>query len=73
MTHSSTPREATQLSANAVTVLEKRYLIKDDSGKPVEQPEDLFWRVATDRCGAPIAPTERPRAPSSSSPWPSMS
>ena len=47
MTHSSPPREATQLSANAITVLEKRYLIKDESGKPVEKPEDLFWRVAT--------------------------
>ena len=47
MTHSSSPREATQLSANAITVLEKRYLIKDETGKPVEKPEDLFWRVAT--------------------------
>src|SRR5438309_6646202 len=34
------------LSPNAVTVLERRYLLKDDHGKPVEQPEDLFWRVA---------------------------
>jgi len=35
-----------QLSANALTVLEKRYLIKDDHGKPVEKAEDLFERVA---------------------------
>ena len=35
------------LSSNARTVLEKRYLVKNDSGKPVEQPEDLFWRVAS--------------------------
>ncbi len=35
-----------QLSDNATTVLERRYLIKDDHGNPVEQPEDLFWRVA---------------------------
>jgi ribonucleoside-diphosphate reductase alpha chain len=35
------------LSSNARTVLEKRYLVKNDKGKPVEQPEDLFWRVAT--------------------------
>src|SRR5437764_7375300 len=35
------------LSANARTVLEKRYLVKNEKGKPVEQPEDLFWRVAT--------------------------
>ncbi|HEX9293705.1 MAG TPA: vitamin B12-dependent ribonucleotide reductase [Gemmatimonadales bacterium] len=34
------------LSANALTVLERRYLVKDDEGKPVERPEDLFWRVA---------------------------
>jgi len=43
---SSTPRDALSLSPNAFTVLEKRYLIKDDAGKPVETPEDLFWRVA---------------------------
>ena len=44
--NSSTPRDALSLSPNAITVLEKRYLIKDDGGKPVETPEDLFWRVA---------------------------
>jgi ribonucleoside-diphosphate reductase alpha chain len=43
---SSTPRDALSLSPNAITVLEKRYLIKDDGGKPIETPEDLFWRVA---------------------------
>jgi ribonucleoside-diphosphate reductase alpha chain len=42
----STPRDAVTLSPNAVTVLEKRYLIKDDAGRPVETPSDLFWRVA---------------------------
>jgi ribonucleoside-diphosphate reductase alpha chain len=35
-----------ELSANALTVLEKRYLVKDDRGKPAEKPEDLFGRVA---------------------------
>ncbi|MGI9040587.1 MAG: adenosylcobalamin-dependent ribonucleoside-diphosphate reductase, partial [Gemmatimonadales bacterium] len=44
---SSTPRDAIRLSPNAVTVLEKRYLVKDDAGKPAEMPQDLFWRVAT--------------------------
>src|SRR6266550_1264060 len=34
------------LSPNAVTVLERRYLVKDDAGHPVEGPEELFWRVA---------------------------
>jgi ribonucleoside-diphosphate reductase alpha chain len=42
----STPRDAVRLSPNAITVLEKRYLLKDDSGKPIEAPKDLFWRVA---------------------------
>ena len=38
---------ALQMSANAVTVLERRYLLKDETGRPAETPEDLFWRVAT--------------------------
>ncbi len=41
------PPGPVSLSSNARTVLEKRYLVKNDKGKPVEQPEDLFWRVAT--------------------------
>jgi ribonucleoside-diphosphate reductase alpha chain len=45
--NSSTPRDAVRLSSNAITVLEKRYLVKDDAGKPVETPSDLFWRVAS--------------------------
>ena len=43
---SSTPRDAVRLSPNAITVLEKRYLIKDETGVPVESPRDLFQRVA---------------------------
>ena len=35
-----------QLSDNAVTVLRRRYLIKNEQGEADEQPEDLFWRVA---------------------------
>ncbi len=42
----ATPRSPVQLSSNAITVLEKRYLVKDESGKPVETAADLFWRVA---------------------------
>ena len=41
------PTGPVSLSSNARTVLEKRYLVKNEKGKPVEQPEDLFWRVAT--------------------------
>ncbi len=39
-------RGAVELSPNAITVLEKRYLLKDETGRPCEQPEDLFARVA---------------------------
>ena len=45
--HSQPPREPISLSPNAITVLEKRYLVKDERGKPAEGPEGLFWRVAT--------------------------
>jgi ribonucleoside-diphosphate reductase alpha chain len=41
------PSGNAQISANARTVLEKRYLVKDATGKPVEKPEEMFWRVAT--------------------------
>src|SRR5574342_772363 len=39
-------RLALELSENALTVLKRRYLVKDDQGRPVERAEDLFWRVA---------------------------
>jgi ribonucleoside-diphosphate reductase alpha chain len=45
-------RKKTNLTDNAKTVLEKRYLKKDDSGKIVETPEDLFFRVAENIAGA---------------------
>jgi len=35
-----------QLSDNAITVLRRRYLIKDAAGQPTEEPVDLFRRVA---------------------------
>ena len=41
------PAVPAQLSSNARTVLEKRYLIKDAKGTPMESPEEMFWRVAT--------------------------
>src|SRR5207247_3395867 len=43
------------LTPNAITVLERRYLVKDDHGAPVEGPEDLFWRGAPP-LAAPPAP-----------------
>jgi ribonucleoside-diphosphate reductase alpha chain len=41
------PSGPVSLTQNARTVLEKRYLVKNEKGQAVEQPEDLFWRVAT--------------------------
>lgn len=38
--------EELALTPNALTVLERRYLKKDESGQPVEQPQDMFRRVA---------------------------
>jgi ribonucleoside-diphosphate reductase alpha chain len=40
------PSGPVPFSQNARTVLEKRYLVKDASGKPTEKPEEMFWRVA---------------------------
>ncbi|MCU0649648.1 MAG: hypothetical protein MUF00_16780, partial [Gemmatimonadaceae bacterium] len=48
MPFSPTPPEGVAtLTPNARTVLAKRYLVKDATGKATESPEDLFWRVAT--------------------------
>src|SRR3954471_10727904 len=38
--------QGNQWTANALAVLEKRYLWKDDAGNVRETPEDLFRRVA---------------------------
>ena len=38
--------ETAVLSENARVILEKRYLIKDEQGRPKENPEGLFRRVA---------------------------
>ena len=42
----SAPHSSLALSDNAMTVLRRRYLIKDDQGEPSEEPAELFWRVA---------------------------
>ena len=36
-----------KLGVNAVKVLERRYLLKDESGRVVETPGEMFRRVAT--------------------------
>ena len=35
-----------KLTLNAVKVLEARYLLKDEEGKIIETPDQMFWRVA---------------------------
>ncbi|WP_066452634.1 vitamin B12-dependent ribonucleotide reductase [Anaerotruncus rubiinfantis] len=35
-----------KIGKNAMTVLERRYLMKDEEGKNIETVEQLFWRVA---------------------------
>jgi ribonucleoside-diphosphate reductase alpha chain len=40
------PDVPVSLSPNALAVLQKRYLLKDEHGRPAETPEDLLWRVA---------------------------
>ncbi len=42
------------LAPNALKVLEKRYLKKDDTGKPIETAEDMFRRVAKNIASADL-------------------
>ncbi len=44
--HRKSPKSGLPLSDNALVVLERRYLARDDAGQPVETPEGLFRRVA---------------------------
>ena len=46
------PYAAIPLTENARTVVERRYLIRGDNGEPVEEPEDMFLRVAKDIASA---------------------
>lgn len=46
-----------ELTPQALTVLEKRYLRKDAQGQLIEKPADMFWRVA-EALGADSKQTE---------------
>jgi len=48
-----------RLSSNALTVLEKRYLKKDENGRVVETLEEMFWGMA--RVGAECVTPTRER------------
>jgi len=51
---SVTPKKYAPLSANAIRVLEKRYLQKDEGGQPTETPDELFRRVAKNIASADL-------------------
>jgi ribonucleoside-diphosphate reductase alpha chain len=42
----SRKKDKIALTENSIKVLERRYLKKDESGNPIEKPEDMFHRVA---------------------------
>lgn len=52
-------RNVFSLSPNALLVLEKRYLKKDASGRPVESPEDMFRRIAKNIASADLLYNKR--------------
>jgi ribonucleoside-diphosphate reductase alpha chain len=42
------------LCENSITVLERRYLIRDEDGELAETPRQMFWRVARTVAGAEV-------------------
>ncbi len=54
--------DSLRLSENAIRVLEKRYLKKDDQGRTIETPEEMFRRVAHAVAQADLLYGEEPDA-----------
>ncbi|MEK7222074.1 MAG: ribonucleotide reductase N-terminal alpha domain-containing protein, partial [Nitrospirota bacterium] len=50
--HSNASEVSPQISPNALRVLQKRYLAKDENGKVIETPEGMFRRVAVNMAQA---------------------
>ena len=53
-TKAKAPAKAVEFSSNALTVLERRYLMKDGEGKVIETPQDMFRRVARNIASAEL-------------------
>ncbi|MCX5721125.1 MAG: adenosylcobalamin-dependent ribonucleoside-diphosphate reductase [Nitrospirae bacterium] len=62
-----TPR--LQLSDHATTVLHGRYLAKNNVGRIIETPAQLFWRVATDIAQAERLYPQASRLPQAAQRW----
>ena len=55
VTRSSSSDADLKLTANTLKVLEKRYLAKDEQGRVVETPAEMFARVARNIAQAEMA------------------
>lgn len=59
MDGSGNPEKRDQsLSDNAMRVLEERYFLRDEDGKVIETPDELFWRVARSVAAAEEDPAD---------------
>lgn len=57
------PRSHKDFTSNAVTVLNRRYVIKDINGHPIEQPDQIFPRVSNNLAQADALYIHEPSDP----------